>query len=372
MSYSTPFYSLHRWSLNALVLFVILVLQTLHPQNLEAASTIRVGIRDIKPFIFIAPDQEPTGFAIDLWKAVATDLELPYRFVASEGIAYTLEDMLNHKIDLAIGAITITEQRESQFDFSLSHYHTGLGIMTPAEPSYSFTAFWSSFFTRDRLIKIGSFLGFILLTGHVIWLAERRHQQSFNPRYLPGVLEGVYWSMVTASTVGYGDYIPKSRIGKLLAVIIIAVSLPMFAVFVANISSDITLHELRSYIEGPKDLAGKKVGVVKGSTSEQFMEREHLGQLVTTANATTMYRLLEEGKLAAVVHDLPTLQYHAATAGKGKVKLVGQMFNKQDYAYLLPENSRYKERIDRSLLKLIENGTMDELETKWFGTGQEQ
>ena len=361
-----------RPTLLLLLSCILLVFWQFFPIKAMARSELKVGIRDIKPFIFIEPGKEPTGFAIDLWKALAADLELQYSFIPSQGIAVTLEDMKSGKLDVAIGAITITEQRESQFDFSLSHYHTGLGIMTPAEPSYSFTAFWSSFFTRDRLIKIGSFLGFILLTGHVIWLAERRHQQSFNPRYLPGVLEGVYWSMVTASTVGYGDYIPKSRIGKLLAVIIIAVSLPMFAVFVANISSDITLHELRSYIEGPKDLAGKKVGVVKGSTSEQFMEREHLGQLVTTANATTMYRLLEEGKLAAVVHDLPTLQYHAATAGKGKVKLVGQMFNKQDYAYLLPENSRYKERIDRSLLKLIENGTMHELETKWFGTGQEQ
>jgi len=372
MSCSSTVRCRQRWTLGSLILVVVFVLQALQPINMAAASEIRVGIRDIKPFIFLEPNQEPAGFAIDLWKTIAMDLELPYRFVVSDGIANTLEDMRKRTIDVAIGAITITEKRESQFDFSLSHYHTGLGIMTPAEPSYSFTAFWSSFFTRDRIIKIGSFLGFLLLTGHVIWLAERRHQQSFNQRYLPGVLEGVYWSMVTASTVGYGDYIPKSRIGKLLAVIIIAVSLPVFAVFVANISSDITMHELRSYIEGPQDLEGKKVGVVRGSTSEQYMERVHLGKLVPTANATTLYQLLEEGKLAAVVHDLPTLQYHAATAGKGKVKLVGQMFNKQDYAYLLPENSRLKEHIDRTLLKLIEDGTMDALVNKWFGSGQKQ
>jgi ABC-type amino acid transport substrate-binding protein len=48
------------------------------------------------------------------------------------------------------------------------------------------------------------------------------------------------------------------------------------------------------------------------------------------------------------------------------------MFNKQDYAYLLPENSRLKEHIDRTLLKLIEDGTMDELASKWFGSGQKQ
>lgn len=303
---------------------------------------------------------------------MATDLGLEYRFVPSKGIAYTLQDMKSGKLDIAIGAITITENRESLFDFSLSHFHTGLGIMTPAKTSYSIAAFWSSFFTQERLIKLGSFVAFLLISAHVIWLAERRNQQSFHRNYFPGILEGIYWSIVTASTVGYGDYIPKSKIGKLLAVLIIIVSLPLFAVFIANISSDITMHELRSYIDSPKDLAGKKVGVVKGSTSEEYMRREHLGELNPSSNAMDMYALLEQGTLDAVVHDLPTLQYFAGTAGQGKVKLVGKMFNKQDYAFLLPENSRLKEQIDRTLLKLIENGTMDELEKKWFATGSKQ
>ena len=105
--------------------------------------------------------------------------------------------------------------------------------------------------------------------AHVIWLAERRNQQTFHRNYIPGILEGIYWSIVTASTVGYGDYIPKSKVGKTLAVLIIIVSLPLFGVFVANISSDIALHELRSFIHGPHDLVGKRVGVVKGSTSEE-------------------------------------------------------------------------------------------------------
>ena len=351
---------------------VIILLCHLIPVKAMAGNELRVGIRDIKPFIFSEPGQEPRGYAIDLWKAITADLGLSHRFVPSLGIAETLEDMKNGKLDIAIGAITITENRESQFDFSHSHFHTGLGIMTPAQTNYSFSAFWTSFFTRERVIKLGSFFAFLLLSAHVIWLAERRNQQSFHRNYFRGVLEGIYWSIVTASTVGYGDYIPKSRVGKLLAVLIIIVSLPMFAVFVANISSDITLHELRSYIEGPEDLAGKEVGVVKGSTSEEYMRRERLGRLHASPNAKDMYALLEQGQLDAVVHDLPTLQYYASTAGRGKVKVVGKMFNKQDYAFLLPENSRLKEQVDRTLLKLSENGTMAELDKKWFATGSKQ
>lgn len=357
-----------------LLLFASILVSLWHlsPAKAMAASVLRVGIRDIKPFIFLEPDQEPSGYAIDLWKAIAADLGLTYRFVPSQGIAYTLQDMKAGKLDIAIGAITITENRENQFDFSLSHFHTGLGIMTPAQTSYSLSAFLASFFTRERLIKLGSFLAFLLISAHVIWLVERRHQNAFHRQYFPGVLEGIYWSIVTASTVGYGDYVPKSRIGKMLAVLIIIVSLPLFAVFIANISSDITLHELRSYINSPKDLAGKRVGVIKGSTSEEYMRHERLGALTVSRNAKEMYTLLEQGRLDAVIHDMPTLQYYAGTAGQGKVKLVGKMFNKQDYAFLLPENSNLKEQVDRTLLKFFENGTMDELNKKWFGSGSEQ
>ncbi len=347
---------------------IVCVFWHLLPVNAMARSELRVGIRDIRPFIFLDGGGEPSGYAIDLWKAIAADVNLNYRFVPSQGIAYTLHDMESGKLDIAIGAITITENRENKFDFSLSHFHTGLGIMTPAKSSYSFSAFCASFFTRDRLIKLGSFFAFLLLSAHVIWLAERRNQQTFHRNYIPGVLEGIYWSVVTASTVGYGDYIPKSRVGKTLAVLIIIVSLPMFAVFIASISSDIALHELQSYIHGPKDLVGKNVGVVKGSTSEEYMRRENLGLLHPVPSAKDMYLMLEQGQMDAVVHDLPSLKYYANTMGQGKVKLVGQMFNKQDYAFLLPENSPLKERIDRTLLKLEENGTMDALADQWFGT----
>jgi ABC-type amino acid transport substrate-binding protein len=364
MTHYTP----RRFLLFSLLAAILFTLWHLLPAKARAATELRVGIRDIKPFIFLEPGQEPSGYAIDLWKAIAADQDLEYRFVISPGIADTLQNMRQGKIDVAIGAITLTENRERLFDFSLSHFHTGLGIMVSSQPGYSFTAFLRSFFTVERLIKLGSFLAFLLISAHVIWLAERRYPHSFHRHYFPGIFEGIYWSIVTASTVGYGDYIPKSRIGKLLAVAIIIVSLPLFAVFVANISSDLTLHHLRSRIDTPQDLAGKRVGVVRGSTSHEYLQREQLGSLTVFANGREMYGQLEQGQLDAVVHDLPALQYYASTQGRGKVKIVGKAFNRQDYAFLLPENSPLKEPLDRVLLKFFENGTMDALAEQWFGS----
>jgi ABC-type amino acid transport substrate-binding protein len=333
----------------------------------EPEAELRVGVREVRPFSFIDENQQPSGYSIDLWNAIADELNLRYSFVSSEGISYTLQDMKDGKLDIAIGAITITEEREKIFDFSYSHFHTGLGIMTQANREYSVTGFFSSFFTADRLVKIVGFVLFLLLSAHLIWLAERRGNYSFHRNYFPGIFEGIYWSIVTASTVGYGDYIPKSKLGKLLSVLIIIISLPLFGIFVADFSSYITLHKLRSNINGPQDLDGKRVGVVKGSTSEEYLAREHLAILEGYASSKELFSHLAEGDLDAIVHDLPTLQYYANTEGKGKVKVVGKMFNKQDYAFLYPESSRLNEPVNRTLLKLVENGTVTTLHRKWFG-----
>lgn len=333
----------------------------------EPEAELRVGVREVRPFTFIDENQQPSGYSIDLWNAIADELNLKYSFLSSEGISSTLQDMKDGKLDIAIGAITITEEREKIFDFSYSHFHTGLSIMTQAKRQYPVLGFIFSFFTVDWLVKLGGFFLFLLFSAHLIWLVERRGNYSFSRNYLPGILEGIYWSIVTASTVGYGDYIPRSKLGKWLSVLIIIISLPLFGLFVADFSSHITLNKLRSNINGPQDLNGKQVGVVKGSTSEEYLAREHLVILERYASSTELFSHLTEGDLDAIVHDLPTLLYYANTEGKGKVEVVGKMFNKQDYAFLYPENSRLNESVNRMLLKLIENGTVATIHRKWFG-----
>ncbi len=100
----------------------------------DETPDIRVGIRSIKPFIFLSEkgsDQEPTGFSIDLWKAISKELGGTFTYVPSQGISHTLDDIINGKIDLAIGAISVTKDREEKIDFSYSNFHTGLSILVP-------------------------------------------------------------------------------------------------------------------------------------------------------------------------------------------------------------------------------------------------
>jgi polar amino acid transport system substrate-binding protein len=79
------------------------------------------------------------------------------------------------------------------------------------------------------------------------------------------------------------------------------------------------------------------------------------------------YQALQDGQVDAVVYDAPVLLFYAAHEGKGKVQTAGAIFRKENYGIVFPSNSPYRKPVNEALLKLKENGTYDQLYTKWFG-----
>jgi len=47
----------------------------------------------------------------------------------------------------------------------------------------------------------------------------------------------IYWALTTASTVGYGDIVPKNNTGKIIAMGLMIIGVSMIGVFLANLSS---------------------------------------------------------------------------------------------------------------------------------------
>ena len=314
--------------------------------------------------------RRPSGFSIDLWREVARELDRPYIFITSNSSAGALADVIERRVDVALGGLAITEKREHQIDFTHAYFHTGLGILVTTKRSWSLGSALASLLTLDKLAIIAGLLGFVVLAGHAIWLAERRNRRnysrSFDRRYLPGVLQGMYWAVVTASTVGYGDHAPRSWVGRLMAVLLIVVSLPLFGYFVAQLSSNITLHEIRTTIAGPQDLIERRVGVLEGSVAQEYMSRLN-AVTYSFDNIGDAYKWLLRGRLDAVVYARPNLQHYAQTQGKGRVLVVGRVFAPQDYGMALPQGSALREPINRILLAMAEDGRLERIRGKWFG-----
>jgi ABC-type amino acid transport substrate-binding protein len=65
-------------------------------------------------------------------------------------------------------------------------------------------------------------------------------------------------------------------------------------------------------------------------------------------------RLLEPEKVEAVVYDAPVLQQYAATKGRGKVGVVGRLFQEKNYGMAFRPNSACRDQVNVALLKPTE------------------
>ena len=354
-----------------IALLLILMIIRVSDSSAETHESVRVGISPFSPFVILSDDDEPQGISIDLWRALADRIEMDFEFVVCKGVADKLGRLHHGEIDIAIGGITITEEREELYDFSHPLFHSGLDILIPFDARPALTTLFASLFKGGKIIFFAGLLTLVIIAGHIIWLVERsngRRTTSFSEHYAKGVWEGMYWALVTASTVGYGDKVPRTWTGRVLTCVIILLFLPLFGYFIAQLSSDITLYSIRTDIRGAEDLAGKHIGVVSGTTSYETMKRHGI-YLNVFDRIEDAYEAIDEGRIDAVVYDAPSLLFYANGDGRGRVKVVGKPFAPQDYGVALKAGSPHRETINRNILALIESGEMRSIKAKWFGAG---
>ncbi|WP_237153594.1 cyclic nucleotide-gated ion channel [Oryzibacter oryziterrae] len=101
----------------------------------------------------------------------------------------------------------------------------------------------NAFVSERRAILASAVLmaGLILTTATIMYLLERRVQ----PEAFGSIPAAMYWAVTTLTTVGYGDVVPVSAAGKLLAGLTMLAGLCMFALPVGIIATAFA-REIRS------------------------------------------------------------------------------------------------------------------------------
>ncbi|HEY2922220.1 MAG TPA: transporter substrate-binding domain-containing protein [Candidatus Binatia bacterium] len=330
-------------------------------------ENLRVATRQIRPFVF-EENGRLTGFSVELWQEIAKQINVQSEFLLKPTVKELLASISAGEAALGIAAISITAERELQWDFSQPMFDSGLQILVPAQGSREGVgdALLTGLFSSAVLPIIGAVLLIILIPAHLVWFFERRNPTGMltNRAYFPGIFEACWWAASTLAT--QADQMPRAALARVVAVIWMFASVVFIAYFTAAVTSSLTVQQLRGDINGPEDLPGKRIASVKGSTSVEYL-RQHNVDVMEFTNVEEGYQALHNGEADAMVYDAPVLLYYASHQGKGEVQTVGSIFRKENYGIAFPPNSRYRKPVNEALLKLKENGTYEKLYSKWFG-----
>ncbi len=344
---------------------------TVIPTPIQAPnlSDIPVITRILPPFV-LKEDDKYKGFSVELWQAIATQIKATSHFIDKGNIKEILAGIRSSEGQVAIAAISITSQREQEFDFSQPMFESGLQIMVRGENSGGFSIWqvWNILSTGAMPFLLGLMAALIIVPAHMVWYAERRGESHFiSQSYFPGIWQAAWWSI--GAVAGQQPDSPASKWGRILAAFAILVSMVFMSYFQATITSALTIQTLKGDINGPEDLAGRKVGTTTGSTAATYLKT--LGvTAIEFSKITEAFTALENKQLDAVVFDSPVLLYYAATQGRNRVQIVGPMLKKENYGILFPRGSALRKPVNEALLILRENGTYDSLFTKWFSATQ--
>jgi len=334
-------------------------------QEAAQGKTLRVAIKPIAPFV-LKQGAEFTGFSIDLWRALAQSLKVDTAWVEVKTVGEQLQAVQSGQADVAIAAITITQEREKAVDFTQPYFDSGLQIMVRADA------------TNNRLLDalgsipwatIGTLFGvavaLMFVMANVLWLVERRTSRHFQKGYLKSVGEGLWGAALIIATGEHGDREAPAVAKRLSVFLMWLLGVVLVAQLTATVTSSQTVERLNSAIRGPADLPGKKIASVRGTVAGDYLTEQGL-PYVEAASGDEGFDLVLQGKVQAMVFDAPTLQYWAARRGNGSLRVVGPIFAPEKYGIAVADGSPLRKRIDGALLEMVENGRYRELYDKWF------
>jgi polar amino acid transport system substrate-binding protein len=359
----------YRTNLAGIALFLISLSVAAVTAAGEAPTKARkliVGTKVAPPFAMKSSDGTWNGISIELWRAIAAELNYAYEFQELE-LKNLLEKIQDGSIDAAVAALTITTDREKLYDFTHSFYNTGLAIAIVPGAGGDWVRVARRFVSWEFLQLIALLTFVLLILGFLVWLFEhKRNPDQFGGSRATGIFSGFWWAAVTMTTVGYGDKAPVTLGGRIVGILWMFTGIIAISSFIAAVTSAVTVNQLESSIRGPDDLIRARVGAVSDSTATTYLSGRRL-KYSEYKTARDALQALVQGKLNAVVYDEPILRYLILTEIRGKAEVLPNTFERQDYGIALPAGSKLREPINRVLLKKISEPEWQEILARYLG-----
>lgn len=283
---------------------------------------LQVGTTTRRPYSWQQSDGTWTGPAIQLWDKIAKGAGLQYQLKGYTSEELSSLELNSYKtvrsIDVFASGVEINAVQNNICDFSQPFDAGGYSLVTHTRGVTLPRTIIKRVMTFDVLVWLIFMLIATVISGSVIRLVEKKN----NPAHFANkdsFVNGLWWAISTLSTVGYGDFVPKTRAGKLVGGIWIFISIILVAIFSATIVATLTVGQLTPYFKSIKSMKSNLVGIIELPNSRYVANK--LGVMpriyITPDDA---FAALESNEIEGFLH--PTNELRSLLSIRGDSQLL--------------------------------------------------
>ena len=337
------------------ILTIMAFLGPITGQSRQTIDTLVVGYTDAAPFI-MEGTEGLDGISIWLWERIAEDRNIVFRYEKMP-FKNLIDSLASGYLDLSINPLTITSERNRKINFTRSFFASNSTVAVANRSSLQrFSQFVRSFFSLNFLRGLLALLIIIGFFGIITWWLERKkNPDQFRPGW-KGIWDGLWWSTVTMTTVGYGDKSPKSRGGKIVALIWMFAAIMFISGFTASIASSLTVNHISRQSKDLDDFKQEKVGSIRHSSTLNYLQDRFFKQVLPYEDLQAGLTALANGQIEAFLYDEPILKYRITESESFReLDVLPIKFDLQFYAFAFaPGRENIEKEVSQEILDIIE------------------
>ncbi|XP_061893119.1 glutamate receptor ionotropic, NMDA 2B-like [Entelurus aequoreus] len=339
------------------------------------------------------------GFCIDILKKIAKTVKFTYDlYLVTNGkhgkkINGTWNGMVGEvvvkKAHMAVGSLTINEERSEVIDFSVPFIETGISVMVSrsngtVSPSAFLEPFsadvWVMMFVMLLLVSAFAvfFFEYFSPVGYNRCLADGR--EPHGPSFTIGKAIWLLWGLVFNNSVPVQN--PKGTTSKIMVSVWAFFAVIFLASYTANLAAFMIQEEYVDQVSGlsdkkfqsPNDFSPPfRFGTVPNGSTERNIRNNYpeMHSYMTKFHQRNVHEALQSlkaGKLDAFIYDAAVLNYKAGRDEGCKLVTIGSgyIFATTGYGIAIQKESLWKRHVDLAILELFGDGEMEELESLWL------
>uniref|UniRef100_A0A674PL51 Glutamate receptor n=1 Tax=Takifugu rubripes TaxID=31033 RepID=A0A674PL51_TAKRU len=339
------------------------------------------------------------GFCIDILKKIAKYVKFTYDlYLVTNGkhgkkINNVWNGMVGEvvykKAVMAVGSLTINEERSEVIDFSVPFVETGISVMVSrSNGTVSPSAFLEPF---SASVWVMMFVMLLLVTAMAVFMFEYVSPLGFNrnlaqgkdphgPSFTMGKAVWLLWGLVFNNSVPVQN--PKGTTSKFIVSVWAFFAVIFLASYTANLAAFMIQEEFVDQVTGLSDNKFQnpyaysppfRFGTVPNGSTERNIRKNYpeMHQYMVKYHQTGVQDALvslKSGKLDAFIYDAAVLNYMAGRDEGCKLVTIGSgyIFATTGYGIALQKGSFWKRQVDLAILAIIGDGETLELEAQWL------